>query len=168
MDFVIDNYLWFAIGGIVILMIITGFFAEKTNFGKKPLNSKKVKEVTEDTVVESVPTPVPQVENMENKNDVLPVTDVPVEIPEGLDAPLEVTPNTEGKTLNELANVTIPDEDLNAPFGDPINASVEVPEPISDVPDSVEINDNLDVPELNKVSEISESPETDEDDVWKF
>ena len=37
MDFVIENYLWFAIGAVVLLMIIIGYFAEKTNFGKKPL-----------------------------------------------------------------------------------------------------------------------------------
>ena len=34
MTFVTENYLWFIVGGIVILMIVIGYFAEKTNFGR--------------------------------------------------------------------------------------------------------------------------------------
>jgi len=51
MDFVIDNYLWFVVGGIVLLMIIIGYFAEKTNFGKKPLSEKKPKKETKEIEV---------------------------------------------------------------------------------------------------------------------
>jgi len=35
MDFIIDNLVWFIAGGVVILMTIIGYFAEKTDFGKK-------------------------------------------------------------------------------------------------------------------------------------
>ncbi len=34
MEFIIDNLVWFIAGGVVILMTIIGYFAEKTDFGK--------------------------------------------------------------------------------------------------------------------------------------
>ena len=39
MEFIIDNLVWFIVGGVVILMTIIGYFAEKTDFGKN-LSSK--------------------------------------------------------------------------------------------------------------------------------
>ena len=39
MEFIIDNLVWFIAGGVVILMTIIGYFAEKTDFGKN-LSSK--------------------------------------------------------------------------------------------------------------------------------
>lgn len=35
MQFIMDNYIWFAVGGIVIIMAIIGYFADKTDFGRK-------------------------------------------------------------------------------------------------------------------------------------
>ena len=35
MSFIAENYIWFIIAGFVLLMIIIGYYAEKTNFGKK-------------------------------------------------------------------------------------------------------------------------------------
>ena len=35
MEFIVDNLVWFIAGGVVILMTIIGYFAEKTDFGKK-------------------------------------------------------------------------------------------------------------------------------------
>ncbi|MEG2321938.1 MAG: hypothetical protein RSB71_00410 [Bacilli bacterium] len=46
MDFISDNYIWFIIGGVVIIMAIIGYFAEKTDFGRKgekPVKEPKVK-----------------------------------------------------------------------------------------------------------------------------
>lgn len=39
MEFIIDNLVWFIAGGVIILMTIIGYFAEKTDFGKN-LSSK--------------------------------------------------------------------------------------------------------------------------------
>ena len=44
MDFIMDNLLWFIIGGIVILMAIIGYFADKTDFGRKTTKEEKPKE----------------------------------------------------------------------------------------------------------------------------
>ena len=43
MQFVTDNYIWFLIIGIVILMVVIGYIAEKTDFGHKGNNISKAK-----------------------------------------------------------------------------------------------------------------------------
>lgn len=60
LDFVYDNYIWIIIVGVVLLMALIGFIAEKTNFGKeqfkkdekKPKKKKGKKEVNEEVVIE--------------------------------------------------------------------------------------------------------------------
>ena len=57
MDFVIENYIWFLIIGVVLVMALIGYIAEKTDFvkekepkEKKQKKSKKnVEEVAEET-----------------------------------------------------------------------------------------------------------------------
>ena len=57
MDFIVDNYVWFIVVGIIILMAVIGYIADKTDFGRKgkdedtkekkvekPKKEKKVKE----------------------------------------------------------------------------------------------------------------------------
>ena len=41
MDFLLENYIWFIIGFIVILMIVIGYLAEKTQFGSKKVSKKE-------------------------------------------------------------------------------------------------------------------------------
>jgi len=43
MQFIMDNYVWFAVGGIVIIMAIIGYFADKTDFGRKVEEKKEPK-----------------------------------------------------------------------------------------------------------------------------
>ena len=35
MDFIMDNYVWFIVIGVFVLMAIIGYFADKTDFGRK-------------------------------------------------------------------------------------------------------------------------------------
>lgn len=44
MDFVVDNYVWFIVIGVVILMAIIGYIADKTDFGRKTKSEKSSKE----------------------------------------------------------------------------------------------------------------------------
>ena len=75
MDFVIENYIWFLIIGVVLVMALIGYIAEKTDFvkekepkEKKQKKSKKnVKEVDEETKEE------PQLE----QSEVAPQPEVP-------------------------------------------------------------------------------------------
>lgn len=41
MDFIIENYVWFIVVFVIIVMAIIGYFADKTDFGRK--NEKKEK-----------------------------------------------------------------------------------------------------------------------------
>lgn len=43
MEFITDNYVWFIVGGVILVMIIIGYYAEKTDFGRKALE-ERVKE----------------------------------------------------------------------------------------------------------------------------
>lgn len=163
MDFVIENYLWFAIGAVVLLMIIIGYFAEKTNFGKKPLKETKEKQdvsnETSDVEVKEEPaeqvnaetdinTPVESLDAVDN----LETTEVPEEIKEPL-------------AENDMPEVSMPEEDLNVPFGDqkvkPAEVKEEEPVATSEVPE---------IPDTPKVEETKDNAISDEadDDVWKF
>ena len=44
MQFVTGNYIWFLIIGIVILMVVIGYIAEKTDFGHKDVGKKEKKD----------------------------------------------------------------------------------------------------------------------------
>lgn len=33
-EFITDNYIWFIVGGVILLMALIGYIAEKTNFGR--------------------------------------------------------------------------------------------------------------------------------------
>ena len=46
MQFIVDNYIWFIVGGVVLLMAIIGFFADRTDFGRKEFQ-KRLKEPKE-------------------------------------------------------------------------------------------------------------------------
>lgn len=41
MNFIEENYLWFIIGGIVLVMIVIGYIAEKTDFGHKKIEKQE-------------------------------------------------------------------------------------------------------------------------------
>lgn len=148
MDFVIDNYLWFIIGGIVLIMIIIGYFAEKTNFGKKPLTKNKAEEQIMETEV-SEKKEEPTITEVQNEK-IADVLDTPVE--EDLTVPMDseflnVDIPEETESLSEFE---LPEEDLNVPFGDDQKQSDSQKNEISDV------------------AEVVENSEPDEDDVWKF
>lgn len=153
MDFVINNYLWFIIGAVVLLMIIIGYFAEKTNFGKIPLNTNKDKK--EKNVEEEVTPTDSEVETM--PMDQIGIADA-IAPEEPINVSLEPT--------ESIPTEVMPEEDLNVPFGD---AKVEEPkEEVKTTPEvAEELPDVPEVPEVNKDDDTGISDES-EDDVWKF
>ena len=40
MDFLTNYIMWFVGGGLVVVLAVVGFFAEKSNFGKKNIEEK--------------------------------------------------------------------------------------------------------------------------------
>lgn len=161
MDFIIDNYLWFIVGGIVLLMIIIGFFAEKTNFGKKPLREKK----------ENKEEKVETKEHGENEEEMLANDAISDLGNKGINDILEQSSDTnvdgdhvsESVSIDEpiaddkkeaqvLPDVNLPEEDLNVPFGD-----VEV---------KPQVEEATTIPDASEDS--SDDQNYSEDDVWKF
>lgn len=56
MDFLSEYYLWFVIGGIILLMALIGYIADKTDFGRKDIAVKKTKpeKTKEETEIKTV------------------------------------------------------------------------------------------------------------------
>lgn len=165
MNFIIDNYLWFGIAGVLMLMALIGFLAEKTNFivgsNDKPKSDKKKKKQHVDNndnmveeAVETYDTPL----NEEVSSSVLTKQSTSVKDDEVLDfssltttaveptiasAPLYAT-DTQNQvenadiSSNEASVITETGEDLSQPFGEPIKASVESVEPAQSTTNTVD------------------------------
>lgn len=151
MEFIADNYIWFIVGGIVLLMTFIGYIAEKTDFGKQKFASKthEPKPKKEKKIKDNKKT---------KKND-----NINAELKAEEVEPIEVEP------LISNGN----EEDLNAPFGD----VVEEIKPI----EPVIIEEDLEVPLNSEVTSVDNKindlplPEIDtlnnnveDEDVWKF
>lgn len=166
MEFIIDNYFWFIIGAIVILMIIVGYFAEQTDFGRKPFRRKNKKsemdaanqsdleETTEignkriNDVLAEVADLAKDPENEEELND--EASDADLLGDDNLEETSEDTDEIE-ETAQEYTP-ELPSEDLEVPI------------------DDVETDESVE-PELETEAipeEVESEPDSEEDDVWKF
>lgn len=163
MDFIMDNYLWFGIVGVVLLMALIGFLAEKTNFivsGGDRLKKKKKKKRGKVDKNESVfgdmsYTPEENVENMSiDSSNIEPVNDIeniPAEI-------LDVSSSENKEPVIESAPIE------NTTW-DNLDEEVTVEEPVSTV---TETGEDLTVP-LTDESETADNATISEDeDIWKF
>lgn len=172
MNFIIDNYLWFGIAGVVLLMALIGFLAEKTNFIvgssdtlKKPKKKKKSKKEIANEFMETEEI----VEEPENNTAIMDdtttiISDAPVEDESennlntsneevlnfsaiGTEPSIEAAPLNIDDTWSqpgEAAVVTETGEDLSQPFGESIQ-----------------------VPGSSAVEEQTDTNAIDED-IWKF
>ena len=151
MDFVVDNYLWFIAGGIVVLMIIIGFIAEKTDFGRKPFNQNKKEKRAKNKKVEDSEDEI-SVENNEEEAVMDSGFDLPID-----DAPIEDALVAETDEVENGLETPI-EEALPEDTEDQLVPDLDIPE----ISDAVEVaEENLDVVE-DIVADDSE------DDVWKF
>lgn len=177
MEFFVDNWLWFLVAGIIILMTIIGYIAEKTDFGRKDIQpkpkrekAKKTKEKAKRVKENNEPIEILEIQ----KDEVKPELQVSLATDSILEEPAELIIKSE-------ENEEIPEE-LKGTSGDSV-----FEKPISNIPES-ENHDNLveevvadettedqrlddintpdiELPDLNAiVSEV----EDDDDDVWKF
>ncbi len=73
MDFIMENYIWFSIAGVLILMAILGYIAEKTNFGKGNQVKKEEKKVKKEEVVIEQPTQEVSEVDLFNDMNVMPM-----------------------------------------------------------------------------------------------
>ena len=153
MDFIVDNYFWFIVGGILILMIIIGYIAERTDFGRKPFKEKKAPVKEADATNEVIAE-----ENVEEA--VAPVEDdfngfaIPDDLTE-IESNDDVNEELGSEVQNiEDNNIDVAEETIEEPMSD-----LDIPE-ITDTEAEVE-------PDVSDVVEEVINDET-EDDVWKF
>lgn len=140
MSFIVDNYIWFIIAGFVLLMITIGYYAEKTNFGKK------------------------QEDKVDFDNNDAPI------IPNDNKRLLDVTSQSQITKENEVANNAVPEVIVNNPFVDEdvIETSTVLDNPVSqtelsDMPIQIpEMESNL---TTNSNVNSNDFPS---EDVWKF
>lgn len=145
MTFITDNYIWFIVAGFVLLMITIGYYAEKTNFGKRKLNEKEV-EIEKLDLIDSTSIPVVH----PNVEQALPNKEISSNFS-------DVTPgNQEIENLESFDVPPIPD----VPFTPLMSSGVS--QPIS----SKEVNESSKVESTSEGS-IATSLQTDED-IWKF
>ena len=137
-DFIVANPIWVIVGIVLIIMLIVGYIADKTDFGHKKSTDKK-QPVQNDTV---------DLDNLKGKtlSDVVKDPNAPVNeigTTDDLNAPFGDAPKTNVYSGNEDLNVPFGDdannitgssvtnstmniaEDLNAPFGDPLQTPYE-------------------------------------------
>ncbi len=145
-DFIVANPIWVIVGIVLIIMLIVGYIADKTDFGHKKSTDKK-QPVQNDTV---------DLDNLKGKtlSDIVKDPNAPVNeigTTDDLNAPFGDTPKTNVYSSNEDLNVPFGDdannitgssvtnstmniaEDLNAPFGDPLQTPYE-PNTVQEAP----------------------------------
>lgn len=177
MEFIVDNLVWFIAGGVVILMTIIGYFAEKTDFGKKlstsnhaederpikdkkPKKDKKSKRNEENNVIENRAIEENNVMDQSYQTDNQEFVQLPIinEIPTTLgQQPLEIS-NVDPAPVVEALNteeVTVPEAVDNEPALVPEVVSIDSA-PIVDVVSNDSINSN-EIPIYAQSSTIDDS-----------
>lgn len=172
MNFFTDNYIWFICAGILVIMTIIGYIAEKTDFGhkeivrkqktdKKEKNKKMAKEIKDSNLKLN--------EAIYNKNENIEI------IEEDLTVPLNKhVENIEKMTFEE--NLTVPlnsaaskvEEDLTVPLNYEKNFE-NLEENLID-PFNPTAQEDLTVPLNGSTSDIEKVEEEVKkvDDIWTF
>lgn len=152
MGFIVNNYVWFMIGGGVIFMALIGFIAEKTNFGRG--EQKVVETKTEPNFNKNEKLLDTINDNAGVTSEEAPATDnlawdVPQAIP---GTPMDTIPEIPVQTISEPTadNITVPDLTI-----EPVPAVDSGLEPI---PTDNEIN--LDSPIEMQTEEVNSPLET--------
>lgn len=187
MDFIINNYLWFIIGGILIFMIVIGYFAEKTDFGRKPLREKKRKDKI-DTAEEL--TSQPQIENKGINDVVVGMSEFTPSISEEVNdenivsqqeklaVENDIQPNqgtTYEKSLPEVDFTTIGSNEQEKINEDIVNvepmenfklSTEDLAVPFGDNVSEEEVKVEIQPEPISEVVEVEQG--TEEDEVWRF
>lgn len=172
MNFFTDNYIWFICAGILVIMTIIGYIAEKTDFGhkeivrkqktdKKEKNKKMAKEIKDSNLKLN--------EAIYNKNENIEIIEEDLTVP--LNKPVE---NIEKMTFEE--NLTVPlnsaaskvEEDLTVPLNYEKNFE-NLEENLID-PFNPTAQEDLTVPLNGSTSDIEKVEEEVKkvDDIWTF
>ena len=148
MNIIVDNYIWFIISGAVILLTTIGYYADKTNFGKK-----KLSEATDSD----------SLSNMNNNNDEMPVIPANTPIASALNSQMQ-----------PISDATSP---INEPIPDNLSSNILMNGNSvgSQVPGNSISNGMPLMPEETPNDGITTAPlytnnsiQGTDDDIWKF
>ena len=166
MEFIMDNYIWFIVGGIVILMAVIGYFADKSDFGRKKNNEEVVEK----------PKKEKKVKNKEEKP-----TKIEVDakgIGELSQSVIENNLKEESNTDSIKENNENIDQALFAPLenssqeakgqNDNSNGIDEVIENHQNDPNAVANLTPIERTTLQVTNDCNNQTNSDEDDIWKF
>lgn len=165
-DFVTENYVWLIIVGIIILMAVVGYVADKTDFGRNKIEkqpkekAKKEKVVKEKTKKEKVVEELPVIEQntIETMNSV-----ENVEQPISNEYQQEILPENNVNDNNVTDDNQV-DQSLFEPLPSIDQVFNEQPAEQNNIEISSEpININLETEESKQNSEVEP-----DDDIWKF
>ena len=156
MDFFVNNYVWFIIGGVVILMAIIGYIADKTDFGRKGKEEKpkvekpkKEKEKKEKIKVEAKGINELTQEVTKNNN---------LSVQENKETGV-IDPIQSSQAINENIN-----QDLFAPLTDnPNENTLKTNETV----ENIELK-NVEPSKLENPTQDGNQVVTEDDDIWKF
>ena len=194
MDFIVDNYVWFIVVGIIILMAVIGYIADKTDFGRKGKTEKVVEKKKEKPKKEKKPQPTKIEVDAKGINELsqdvaeknFNNSDNPVEPPVNSDEvslpPIDDSePVVDQQFTAPMANEAV-DQSLFAPLTeettenkvDQVVENNQVNEVINEEPQNGENNqvDELQninpttLPETNE--ENKNEPVAEDEDIWKF
>ncbi len=166
MDFIVDNYVWFIVIVVIILMAVIGYIADKTDFGRKgkdesntekPKKEKKKKETKpKETKIKVEPKGINELSQEITDKNVSTTNDT-------------VTQPVNNSIENQQVNNENIDQSLFAPLtSDQSNNLKEVVKD-TDVVESPELK-NIEPTKLeNPLPETETSQKVAEDeDIWKF
>lgn len=182
MDFIVENYMWFIIGGIVILMAVVGYIADITDFGRnrvekepkekteKPKKEKVKKEKikkekpNKNKVVQEVSLePTAESENPVEINNELPMDEVQDIQPEqeiGFEQPnTDLESTMFSNEVNEMGN-NVEDETVDQSLFEPLPSIDQVFQTAN------KPADDYTTPTTEPTMEESEV--ASDDDIWKF
>ena len=140
-DFIVNNYIWFIVGGIVVILTIIGYFAEKSDFlAKKVVNQEDTKDSAPETVDENKEgrglrdiLNSHKVEEKKVEEDIVaPLTDTPTPV----DTPVSDVPRELFAPIN-AASVPVAETPVAAPIDTPpMEEAVAAPEvaPVVEAP----------------------------------
>lgn len=180
MEFIAENYIWFIIGGIIILMAVVGYIADITDFGRKKFDSQikekpkkekkeKVKKEKKEKIVEQ--PSLEQNDNIETNifNEIeMPVS--PIEQPEVIENGSEQLNSFE--PINEEVNLFVEEpveESVEETTEEQVDQSLFAPLPGMEQPFGENVDNELKNEEVTNELEVqNESEIQSDDDIWKF
>ena len=164
MEFIIENYVWFIVGGIIILMAVVGYIADVTDFGRNRVE-KQPKEKVEKIKPEKVKKEkIKKEKKKKNKNS----EEIPTEqeIIEPSNNEFENQPTEMMEEIpTENPNDVLVEQDITT-----LNDVSEMPEETTEVDQSLfEPLPSIDQVFSNPTEETTEQEDVaSDDDIWKF